>query len=62
MCIELSGPLDSPGAVAAARAEAGARASLAGALAEKWAKSRLAVAADHFNRDYRKGFQFLQAR
>ncbi|KAK9828895.1 hypothetical protein WJX72_002652 [[Myrmecia] bisecta] len=30
------------------------------ALLEKHLKSRLAVAADHFNRDYKKGFQFLQ--
>ena len=30
------------------------------ALAEKHAKSRLAVAADIFNRDTRKGFQYLQ--
>ena len=30
------------------------------ALLEKHAKTRLAVAADHFNRDYKKGFQFLQ--
>ena len=30
------------------------------ARVEKHAKSRLAVAADHFNRDYKKGFQFLQ--
>lgn len=29
-------------------------------LLEKHAKSRLAVAADHFNLDYKKGFQFLQ--
>jgi len=29
-------------------------------LLEKHAKLRLAVAADHFNRDYKKGFQFLQ--
>ena len=36
-------------------------ASAAGAmLLEKHAKSRLAVAADHFNLDYKKGFQFLQ--
>ena len=34
----------------------------AGALLERHAKSRLAVAADHFNRDYKKGFQFLQVR
>lgn len=27
---------------------------------EKYVKGRLAVAADHFNRDYKKGFQFLQ--
>ena len=30
------------------------------ARVEKHVKSRLAVAADHFNRDYKKGFQFLQ--
>ena len=30
------------------------------ALLERHAKTRLAVAADHFNRDYKKGFQFLQ--
>lgn len=28
---------------------------------EKYLKGRLAVAADHFNRDHKKGFQFLQA-
>ena len=27
---------------------------------EKHVKNKLAVAADHFNRDYKKGFQFLQ--
>ena len=32
------------------------------ARVEKHVKSRLAVAADHFNRDYKKGFQFLQVR
>ena len=32
------------------------------ALLEKHAKTRLAVAADHFNRDYKKGFQFLQVQ
>ena len=30
------------------------------ARVEKHVKSRLAVAAAHFNRDYKKGFQFLQ--
>ena len=30
------------------------------ALLEKWVKNRLAAAAEHFNRDYKKGFQFLQ--
>ena len=30
------------------------------ARVEKHVKSRLGVAADHFNRDYKKGFQFLQ--
>lgn len=30
------------------------------ARVEKHVKSRLAVAAEHFNRDYKKGFQFLQ--
>ncbi|KAK9918480.1 hypothetical protein WJX75_004379 [Coccomyxa subellipsoidea] len=33
----------------------------AAVLLEKHAKNRLAVAADHFNRDYKKGFQFLQS-
>lgn len=32
------------------------------ARAEKQVKQRLTVAADHFNRDYRKGFQYLQVR
>lgn len=32
------------------------------ARVEKYLKSRLAVAADHFNRDYKKGFQFLVVR
>lgn len=30
------------------------------ARVEKHVKSKLAVAAAHFNRDYKKGFQFLQ--
>lgn len=30
------------------------------ARVEKQVKQRLTVAADHFNRDYRKGFQYLQ--
>ena len=29
---------------------------------EKHVKNKLAVAADHFNRDYKKGFQFLQVK
>ncbi|EIE18029.1 Sec7-domain-containing protein, partial [Coccomyxa subellipsoidea C-169] len=36
-------------------------AAAAAVLREKHAKNRLAVAADHFNRDYKKGFQFLQS-
>lgn len=32
------------------------------ALLEKLLKSKLSVAAEHFNRDYKKGFQYLQAR
>ena len=27
---------------------------------EKFVKGKLSVAADHFNRDYKKGFQYLQ--
>ena len=30
------------------------------AILEKLVKNRLAVAAEHFNRDYKKGFQYLQ--
>ena len=41
---------------------AAGRSVAAVALLEKHAKTRLAVAADHFNRDYKKGFQFLQVR
>lgn len=31
-----------------------------GAFVERRAKAKLALAAEHFNRDYKKGFQFLQ--
>jgi len=32
------------------------------ARAEKFLKSKLAAAAEHFNRDQKKGFQYLQVR
>lgn len=32
------------------------------AILEKLLKNRLAIAAEHFNRDYKKGFLYLQAR
>ena len=32
----------------------------AAARYEKYVKGKLSVAADHFNRDYKKGFQYLQ--
>ena len=57
-----AGGYDSPHTRAAARAEGALAASADAALAEKAAKARLALAADHFNRDYKKGFQFLQVR
>ncbi len=31
-----------------------------GAFVERRAKAKLALAAEHFNRDYKKGFQYLQ--
>ena len=34
----------------------------AAARYEKYVKGKLSVAADHFNRDYKKGFQYLQVR
>jgi len=57
-----AGGYDSPHARAAARAEGALAGAADAALAEQAAKARLALAADHFNRDHRKGFQFLQAR
>ncbi|KAK9841755.1 hypothetical protein WJX81_000904 [Elliptochloris bilobata] len=56
-----AGGYESPHSRAAARAESVLAAAADAALAEKAAKARLALAADHFNRDYKKGFQFLQA-
>ena len=55
-----AGGYDSPHTRAAVRAEGALAAAADAALAEKAAKARLALAADHFNRDYKKGFQFLQ--
>ena len=52
--------LDSVHSKAIARAEEDKRALVETALLEKWVKGRLAIAADHFNRDYKKGIQFLQ--
>ena len=45
----------------AEQASGGADSELAvSARMEKQVKQRLTVAADHFNRDYRKGFQYCQ--
>ncbi|CAL8465729.1 g5265 [Coccomyxa elongata] len=53
---------DSTGVNEASTSGSKGEASTAAAmLLEKHAKSRLAVAADHFNLDYKKGFQFLQS-
>ena len=43
-------------------ADGGAEASALTVAArhEKYVKGKLSVAADHFNRDYKKGFQYLQ--
>ena len=38
----------------------GASALTTAARHEKFVKGKLSVAADHFNRDYKKGFQYLQ--
>lgn len=46
------------GAAAAAGTEAGSTAEVA--RLEKHLKGRLAAAAEHFNRDFKKGFQYLQ--
>lgn len=52
-------PLDV--AVAEGGAPAGGLSPLAAAARyEKYVKGKLSVAADHFNRDYKKGFQYLQ--
>jgi hypothetical protein len=55
-----AGSLDSPHARTRAKAEEGRRALIETALLEKILKNKLALAAEHFNRDYKKCFQYLQ--
>lgn len=57
-----AGDLESPKAKSKARTNEARRGQVETALVEKHLKTKLAVAADHFNRDYRKGFQYLQVR
>lgn len=52
--------MESPKTKARAQANELRRCAAETALLEKHLKTKLAVAADHFNRDYRKGFQYLQ--
>ena len=55
-----AGDLDSPRARAKAKADEERRAMTETAALEKLLKNRLAAAAEHFNRDYKKGFLYLQ--
>ena len=55
-----TGELDSPHARAEAGAEEAANLALGTALLEKHLKSRLAVAADHFNRSPVKGLEYFR--
>eukprot|EP00884_Botryococcus_braunii_P022699 jgi/Botrbrau1/9112/Bobra.0305s0016.2 len=55
------GDLESPKAKSKARTNEARRGQVETALVEKHLKTKLAVAADHFNRDYRKGIQYLQS-
>lgn len=57
-----AGALDSPRSRARARADEERRAAVAGATLEKLLKSRLSVAAEHFNRDHKKAFLYLKVR
>ena len=56
----LAGDLDSPHARAKAKVEQERQLMIETALLEKLLKNKLSVAAEHFNRDYKKGFQYLQ--
>jgi len=60
ICIAIAGALDSPHARAKAKVEEERRALVETALLEKVLKNKLALAAEHFNRDYKKSFQYLQ--
>ncbi len=55
-----AGAIAGNGAGAGRPAAGGDWALAAAARREKAVKQRLVVAADHFNRDYRKGLQYLQ--
>lgn len=57
-----NGDLDSPHARAKAKLEQERQLMIETALLEKLLKNKLSVAAEHFNRDYKKGFQYLQVR
>jgi hypothetical protein len=54
------GRLPAPMAGPADGAAGGASALTTAARHEKYVKGKLSVAADHFNRDYKKGFQYLE--
>ena len=60
----LPAPIADGGSAAAGPAGAGAEGSALTVAArhEKYVKGKLSVAADHFNRDYKKGFQYLQVQ
>jgi hypothetical protein len=58
--VYVAGDLESPKAKSKARSDEARRGQVETALVEKHLKTKLAVAADHFNRDYRKGIQYLQ--
>ena len=55
----LPAPMEGGGSAHDGGAE-GASALTVAARHEKYVKGKLSVAADHFNRDYKKGFQYLQ--
>lgn len=60
-CTGLAFPAGAAGGNGAGHSLASSDCALAaGARREKAVKQRLIVAADHFNRDYRKGLQYLQ--
>lgn len=59
-CCCMAGELDSPHAKAEAGAEEASNLALSTALLEKHLKSKLALAADHFNRSPSKGLDYFQ--